>query len=409
MLLLALTLLCAACTVGSPLVDEQDLNGGLAALECNLPPRCQPRPWEAPSVRASDPLDLQGCASEARCAPLAASSDEPTLGGAQCGSETVESLPLVAACSRERLRAPVGVSELSYQQSSWSRFDLAIETHTPLQITLRAPELRAVAIRLQGPVTLELEDAHVEDVRISGAANAAGEPRVSIVRMEARVFRVGDLEHSFAGAIVLRASKLREVELYARELHTESTRLEQGSVRVASLSAADTTLLQLDVQSEHTQLAEFDTQDTRLQLCEHATIIGGRIDRSIISACEGSTVRVYATIVGSSALDGAYEADDSNFENSIFGASFSTRVQSFQSRFSSDALCDGLQLLALDAASNIKCSDCDKAFETGDRACFIPPLAMPPGPVRANYCAILPEKGLLPLCDPQLPARMRQR
>lgn len=408
--LAVLPLMAAACAIGSPLVDDETSGNGLGTLECNHPPACAPLTWPALSLPAAKPLELESCADEAQCTPSAASSDEPSSSSSMsCGGELLQALPLVATCSRASLRAPAGVSELDYDGSSWSRLELSVEAEAPLQITLRHPELRSVDLRLVGPVRLQLEDAKLEDVRIAGAASAQGTPQLTFVRVEAHELRIGQAEREFDGAVSMRGCDLSPVELYTRELTTESVKLRLGGLRAGSLSAADTSFTDLDVQADRSVLSAFETEHCQLRLCNYASLISGKLNSSHVTSCDGTTVRLYSTIVTSGALDGAFETDDSDFENSILGAVESTQIQAFQSRFVSDALCDSLGLLALDPASLIRCSGCDPGFEHGSAACELPAPPDAPSPVHGNYCASLRLREHLPQCDADLPLRMRKR
>jgi hypothetical protein len=406
----ALPLVAAACGIGSPLVDDESSLDGVGAIHCNYPPACGPLSWPTPGLPAAQPLELESCADEARCAPAAASSDEQSSSpGVSCGDELLQALPLVATCSRATVRVPAGVSELDYDGSSWSRLVLRVEAEAPLQITLRHPELRAVDLQLKGPVHLQLEDAQLEDVRIAGESAARGGPQLTFVRLAAQQLRIGAAERSFDGALSMRGCELSELALYVREITTESVKLGVGIVHAQSLSASDTSFANIDVQAEHSLLTAFETERCQLRLCNYASLISGRLNASHITGCEGSVVRMYSSIVTSGALDGEFESDDSDFENSILGATASTQIQAFQSRFSSDALCDSLGLLALDPASSIKCSGCDPGFEHGTAACELPAPPDAASPVHANYCASLRLREHLPHCDPDLPLRMRKR
>ena len=401
----------AACVVGAPIVDDDQAGFGADTLECNPPPSCEPRRLPRLELPPQTPLDLQRCAGQALCAPARASSDDaaPVDSATQCAGEPVDALPLAAECARQVLRAPQGVSELSYEGLRWTNVDLTVEATAPLRISLKGPELRAVAMHLRGPVELHVQDAQVTDLRVFGARSAAGEPSVSLVSVEASQVRVGDLERPFQGTLQVRASKLHVIELHVNELDLESSRLDVGIVDARGLSAADVALVQLEVRTEHGVFTEFETRETRLQLCEYASLIGGRLDTSVLEACPGTLVRVYASSVASSTLDGAFLADDSNFENDLFGATQSSRLISYQSRVTSTSLCGQLDLLALDGSSKVKCTGCDRSFEASPRACEWPRAPNTDSPLQANFCAALSRGRSLPMCSPEVPARTRQR
>jgi hypothetical protein len=84
-------------------------------------------------------------------------------------------------------------------------------------------------------------------------------------------------------------------------------------------------------------------------------------------------------------------------------------VISYQSRFSSAALCGQLELLAVDSSSIVKCSACEPSFLTAPHACEFPPPPEAPNPVQANFCEALSREHHLPLCSPDLPVRTRMR
>jgi hypothetical protein len=402
-------LLWTACAVASPLVDDQRIPTGVGAVDCNVPPACQPMAWESHRLPAPEPLDLERCADEAQCAPSGTSTGSGAQAATACGGDHAQGLPQVASCSRELLAVSPEASELAYDHASWSRFEVVIEAHAPVTITLRSPELRAVSIALEGPVTLRLEDARAEDLRVQGAANARGAPELVVSGLEGKLVRFGDEDLTFDGAVQMRAAELEQLELYVHELTAESIRLKHGVVQAGTFYATDATFDEIELGSEHAVLAEFETHHCRLQLCTYATLIAGKLDRSIISACSGSVPRLYSSSITSGELEGQYESDDSDFENTLMGVTEDSEVLSFQSRFSSDALCSGLRLLALDAASLIKCSECDPSFARGERACELPSPPDVPSPVQANYCSVLPARRHLVRCDPDLPERSRKR
>ena len=404
------SLLCAACAVGSPLVDDSLLIDGVGGLQCNAPPACEPLRWTAASLAEAQPLELESCADDARCTPEGASSDDPaTESAAACRSELVRSLPLVAMCSRATLHAPADLESLDYEGASWSRFELSVEAQAPLTIGLRRPELRAVRVRLKGPVTLQLEDARMEDVRIDAERSAHGAPQLALVRSDAQQLRLGQPQQPFDGSVTMRGCTLEQLELYVSELTAESVHFDRGVLQADSLRASDAGFVELDVSSQRSVLAAFETEHCRFRLCNYASLIDGMLNRSNLVSCDGTSVRLYGSIITSGALDGTFETDDSDFENTILGAGARTQILAFQSRFSSDALCDGLELLALDATSTVKCSGCQSSFQDGGRSCELPGAGPDAAsPVAANYCPALVAKRHLPQCDPDLPPRMRK-
>lgn len=401
----------AACAIGSPLVDDQSDGFGIGSLECRMPPRCEPRKFDDPKLPPSDPLDLERCAGQALCSPVRVSSDDPAPSDrdSSCASQPVDSLPLVATCTRQVLRVPQGVSELRYDNAHWSNFKLTIESTAPVRVALGAPELQAVDVHLKGPVTFHVERAKPMDLRVHGESSADGEPHVSLLDVEGKQLRVGDLSHMFQGLVTMRECELTEVELQATEIDLKSSRLSQGLIHSRAVSGADMTLKSLDLQSDHTLLSDFETQTCRFQLCEYATLIGGHVDNTLIDVCDDTALHLYGSIVTSSALDGLILSDDSNLENTALGVSHGSQFISYQSRITSTALCGSLQRLTLDATSQIKCSSCEPSFDAQTQACQFPVPANAPSPVLANFCMELKKGRALPECGSETPPRTRMR
>lgn len=409
LLQLQLGWLCGACAVGAPLVDDQSVETGIGPIECNPPPGCDPPTWEEPDVTAAEPLDFEGCPQSQPCVS-ATNPDGESSRSASCGTESTQALPLLAECSVQLLQAVPDLDELSYEGVEWRTFELSIESQAPLRVELRSPQLHDVTLHVTGPVALHLIDAELDNVQIDALASGDAEPSLELLRVHARLLRLGRPDSAFEGSVVVRASELREIDLQSSAFASESSTLEQGFLRVQRMSAIDTTLSALDIQAaERSVLAEFSSIASRLRLCGYVSLVSGHFNGSTLEGCDSTLVRLYSSTFNSGTLDGRFESDQSSIENTMIGAATDTEILSFDTRLHQDSLCSGAVTLALNDTSRIKCSDCDPAFEQADPTCALP---HPPGaesPVESNYCPVLPQHRDLPACDPSLPERSRRR
>jgi hypothetical protein len=110
---------------------------------------------------------------------------------------------------------------------------------------------------------------------------------------------------------------------------------------------------------------------------------------------------MFGSEFNSGSLDGRFELAETNMTNVALAPNTPTRVLAYGSHLTANQLCSNLELLALSADSDIKCSGCVDRPEDEMPACM---LAVTEDMLLDNYCPAWKELDQLPQCAEDLPA-----
>lgn len=401
---LMIALACVACQVGSPLVDEIELEQANPHIQCNLPPRCER--W---TVAADPPNHQAERISLKPCMKICGWADIDQDG---CPPEPpVTSWLTSAVCKDIEPKSDPEQSELSWSDMEWQDVNVVLRAERPLRIHWSGGHLQHVYIELHGPIELYIEQLELfEDVRVQAEGTSAGKPYIELADMEGQTFSLGVEDKPLAGSVKLRAVHLKDFDLRADTLTIENSLLELASLRVDTLTLTDVTLHGGVIDAkEKTRMSVFLVDDSQLDLCGDARLVAGTVARSTIKVCKDALLRVYNSTLASCSVDGSFELDDSSLDYAALGVNDATRVVAFNSRVNSAQICENLQLLGLGSSSSIKCSGCSRELDSEtEPACALDESL---DKLLANFCPRWTELEMLPLCEqdglPAGPDRIR--
>jgi hypothetical protein len=394
-LALVIALVCAACKVGNPLVDEFMPDDGNYVIQCAHPPNCIPWPLakEAPSHPA-EPVSLKTCMKVCGWGDI-------QQGG--CPQEAPESSLLDSAvCKDMELKLTSEDSELNWSGMDWEDVNLVLRADRPLRVSWSGGRLQHVYIELHGPIELLMEQLELfEDVRFQAEASPAGKPFIEVADIGGKTLSLGTEDKPLAGSIKLRAVQLEDLDIRADSLIVENTLLKDASLRADNLTLTDVSLHGGLIDAQNARMSVFVVDDAQLNFCGDARLVAGSVVRSNVKACSEAVLRVYNSTLGSCSVDGSYELDDTSVENVALGVNDATRVVAYDSSVSSTATCSNVGLLALGSGSTLKCSDCSKQFSDDTQpACVIGEIE---GALLKNYCKLWAQLEELPACQEELP------
>lgn len=393
--LLAITLACGACSVGDPLVDVTDAEPGVLKIQCNLPPGCMPVERGEAEQLAAVPVQVE---CEQTCIWPTASGGSET-----CPPSMLDRLPSSAHCMNVALQPPASASELRVDDIDWQDVNLPVRTQKPITITFRGGRLQRVYLDLEGPITLRMTSLQqFDDLRIVGRSNTQGSPHIEIASERSNHLSVGSMEQLFPGEIKITAGVYENIDVHTEAFTAESVIIQGARLHADTSTLTDVTLERALVDTKHALWSAFVTTDAALRFCGDARLISGQMARCAITACEGSSVRMYNDSFVSGSLDGDYEMSDTNLENVQIAPLAATRVFAYGTALTSVNMCDHTQLIVFGTGSRIKCSACANAIEDNLPVCAV---EEPTDKWLQNYCPGWSEASTLPLCSDDTPIR----
>ncbi|HET8939341.1 MAG TPA: hypothetical protein VFN67_38110 [Polyangiales bacterium] len=347
-------LACSACTLGQPLVDEAEPEAPGQVLPCFMAPRCDD-PGMTFEVPEHPALLIAGCASMKLC-----QLGDNLIGQGGCpGDAPLDALPQHAKCQRLKVQAQPDEDELILNELEWSEVNLELHAEKPTTLTMSGGMVESVYLALHGPIALHVERMHrVNDLRIRGEATASGAPSVNMDEFLVEMLSIGSAEADFPGSVQVHALQLSDADIRAQRVVIESASIEHARLRADTINAADLTLKLALVETSNALWSSYGVEDSFLRFCGDARLIDGSLTRVGVNACLESPLRVYASLVSSSTVDGGFELDDVSLNNSRLAKNEQTRVLAFQTHVMSSVLCEGVEEFALDPTSDLKCSDC---------------------------------------------------
>jgi hypothetical protein len=415
-----LALLVFGCDkVGEPLVGNAPPPPIFPKTTCGTPPECEPPELVERAHFTVHPVDLRLCGGpgpddpelcepppEPRLDAGAGSDDEfaDVDGGVpdDVGSGDIDGLdpdaPVLPPCPKPAVDEPVpaqlrcndltsrkapepGAGGERLAQAEWHDANVRIESSVPRTVVIERLTVANAWVELRGPVTLRIDASSrvpdtafdsIEGLRVAGVATAAGAPRLELEGVKLKMVAIGDANHAFQGAVSTRSSELFELELNARAVQFESTRVEKGRLRAEQLITADSVLSELEIESERAVLSATMVRKTHLKRCGELMLIATRVRESVVAACSGSPARFYQSQFGDSVIDGVIESETTRYSDTIFGTLGPTELRMFNGGFDRVSLCTGVERLVVSSNVRIGCSMCEEPetfFE--DKVCRI--------------------------------------
>jgi hypothetical protein len=407
--LAGLCVLLAACDgVGRALV-ESGPEGGMDDLQC-VPIECRPAKFVPLNIAEPRPPDVK-CAppSPEQCEP--ASETEPGLDHASAGVcrrklsldddqidlEAIRSL----SCGRARLvRTQHGAGAVvQVDGARWTQLDLTVETVDPLTLELSSAWLMQLQLRVSGPVTLRVvEPAVVNDLLLSTDSPAAS---VDLSNAEVTSVRLGDDQTEFAGTLSIARSKITDANVLARDLVLESVELTRARVTAKNLHWVDVTARQAQLAADTAVISASRLSTFQVVRCGLLSLHRTSLASYAIPACSDGPTRLYEATMDRGNLDGAFDADASSIENSIFGVSDATDLKLWDTSLSRVNFCAGTDHVVIAGQATFECAACRELDGTGVPidACLQADNEL----LFLKSCRVL---DVAPVCEPE-PIRMR--
>jgi|GEM_PF-3859831 len=394
-LFLMLMITCAACQVGDPLVDVTDAEPGRIRITCNLPPGCMPVERGEAQQLVAIPVRVE---CEQTCIWQTAGGDTVS-----CPQNILERLPSSAHCMNVNLQLSANTSELRVDGIDWQDINVPLRAQRPLTVTLQGGSLQRVYLELEGPITLRMTGLQqFDDLRIVARASVHGSPQIEIAAERGNELSVGSAEVMFPGEIKITAGVFENIDLHTETFTAESVIMKGARLHANMITLTDVTLERGLVDTDHALWSAFVATDAALRFCGDARLITGQMARCTITACEGSSVRMYNDSFVSGSLDGDYELSDTNLENTQIAPLAATRVFAYATNLTSVNMCEQTQLVVFGAASRIKCSACAETLQQNLPVCAV---EEPDEKWLQNYCPGWTDATTLPFCSGDTPIR----
>lgn len=386
--LLSITLACAACNVGEPLVDVAEPGDGMIKIMCNLPPGCMP-------VTRGEAKQLSAIAVSLACEP-ACVWQTSSGDSAVCPESALDRLPQSAHCIEMKLAARESEALLQVDDVDWQDVNVPLRADKPLTLVLGRGNLQRVYLELEGPITVRMESLeNFEDLRIVGRANAHGAPSVDIAARSGKELSVGSPSALFPGEIKLASGVYEDIDVNAETFTAESALLRGTRLHAEMTMLTDVTVERGLIDTEHALWSAFIATDLGMRFCGDARLITGQMARCSITPCEGTNVRLFNDSFVSGSLDGDFETSDTTLQNVQLGPVAATSIFAFNSALLEVNMCEHTEELILGDATQIKCSACDESLLDNFPVCAVNELEEK---WLKNYCTAWSADDALPEC-----------
>jgi hypothetical protein len=320
----------------------------------------------APDVKCAPPAPEQ-------CAP--ASETEPGLDHGLAGvcrrklSLDDDQIDLDAirglSCGRARLvRTQTGAGAVvQIDGARWAQLDLTVETLDPMTLELSAASLTQLQLRVSGPVRLRVIDpAVVNDLSLATDSPAAS---LDLLNAEVRSIRLGDDQAEFAGTLSIARSKITDAHVVARDLVLESVELTRARVTAENLHWVDVTARQAQLSANTAVISASRLSTFEVVRCGLLSLHRTALASYAIPACSDGPTRLFGATLDRGNLDGTFDVDESNIDNSIFGVSEATELQLWDTSLSRVNFCAGTDHVVIAGTGTFECAACRELDGTG--------------------------------------------
>jgi hypothetical protein len=307
-----------------------------------------------PPVHADDPPDCR--------APLRVDTDG--AGQAALARQYCENLSILD--DREEPAERV----LRLEAPSLDSVNLTLQSSLPLTLELAEATLTHVWFELRGPVTLRIVSSRtLSDVRVSapGARAAAFE----LDQANGAGLSVGSEAAAFAGAVAIRRSTLRRVQLTADSIELESAALTDLALSTSRLEAADATLTRCTVQARRSLLASCTVSAASFSECGTFSAIQGVFQDTRLDACSDAA-RLYGAKFSSSALDGELVLDHAELRQVRLGVLEPVAIAAWDAQITYARLCSEGASVSVGGSSLIACVSPRAELACDADVCIVP-------------------------------------
>lgn len=393
-LLLAL----AACDgLGEPVV------GRLGRFDDSPQPMCM-----GPEIDCDRPI--AAATGAARLAPVLPAAHCPDgISPAACSdtqaSGCTRALQLVAgrpleapaqACVTLELDLAQGSDHGELGKLSLRASRLVVRATQPSAFVLSDVDLRAVAIELDGPITLRLSGA-LDEVSV------VGDQALAVTLSESTVSK---LSVALAGALRVERSTLEDSQLAADTLTLETVQLRALSADAARLIGIELRGERLRIDVADLSLSGLDVGGLVLARCERALLMNARLDAPQLGACT-ERLRAHDSSFIEARAWGTIESVHTGWHHAHFGAAGgASTLELWGGALANSVLCTGLTRLTRTEDVIALCNDCTELPAPGSLLCAVdaPAQALTSeqdGGVSASGNEACPQLDQpLPLCTP---------
>jgi hypothetical protein len=290
-----------------------------------------------PPVHAGDSSDCR--------APLRV--DAAGAGQAALASQQCQNLSILDD------RAQPAERVLRLEAASLESVNVSLQSSLPLTLELAEATLTHVWFELRGPVTLRIVSSRaLSDVRVS--APAGREAAFELDQANGAELSVGTQTAPFAGALAIRRSTLRRVQLTAESIELESVALSDLALTTSRLEAADATLTRCALQARRSLLASCTVSAASFSECDTFSAIQGTFQDTRLEACSDAA-RLYGAKFSSGALDGALVLDHAELKHVRLGLLEPVEIAAWDVQITNARLCSAGASASVGGSSTIAC------------------------------------------------------
>jgi hypothetical protein len=249
-------------------------------------------------------------------------------------------------------RAEPALRVLRLDAAELASANITIQSALPLTVEFADASLTHVWFELRGPVTLRIVASRAcEDVRVAAVDGGA---ELELEQVVAADLTVGGDAAGFRGAVSIRRSTLRRVQLTADSIELESTSLSDATLTTARLEAADATLSRIAVLAQHSLLASSTVTSASFADCSTFSAIQGVYTDTTIAGCDDQ-LRLYGAEFILGALDGPIVLDRAMVQQVRLGLQEPATIQAWDSAISYVRFCSESNLATFGGTDTVTC------------------------------------------------------
>jgi hypothetical protein len=321
------------------------------------------------------PIALAGCALQppaAVCdsAPVASDCQAPLNVDADADAQAALASQQCANLSVVDDRTEPAQRLLRLEAADLSSANISIQSALPLTVELAGASLTHVWFALRGPVRLRITSSRVcEDVRV--VATDGGAAQLELEQVNGGDLSVGTDTARFQGAVSIRRSTVRRVQLTADSIELESASLSDAKLTAGRLDAADATLTRIAVLAQHSLLASSTVTSASFADCSTLSAIQGVYQQTLIAGCD-EALRLYGAEFTSGALDGPIVLDRARLQQVRLGLQEPVTIQAWDSEISYARFCSEANAATFGGTNTVVCAYPGSGLSCDVDVCIVP-------------------------------------
>jgi hypothetical protein len=232
---------------------------------------------------------------------------------------------------------------------------LRISSNQPVTLELNDARLENVRLELIGPIALHVDRAEIQRTRIDSKANQAGTPSLRLENSQVVQLSLVE-DEDVQSQLLVSHSTLAGSFVRGHAVRLESVALVLTTLIAHELDANDLSVSESLLELDRGLLAAAMLSGVRVAACGRVRIVGSELLRVEVAACR-ELLQLYNVSARMCWFDGPIEADDTDVTNSSLGLAGATSLLSYNSRFSDVTLCDQVSEMRTSQGS-VTCVSC---------------------------------------------------